>query len=672
MYGDGRKITGGESGVKKIFKRVYSAVISFALAIFGMVAGIFPAALPVQAETALTYEQINVLDDLANSTIDGKEFSLNDFNFDSNKETRVISFVEYCYSFYKDKQDNYGLYVYVYNPQGLRFDTESPLNSIQFTYGLSTTGNYTKYSLSYLNCSLKENYEGLFYKFKVSLSVEEKQKILQTINSSDRVYRVSGIELLTQGDLNATEYSVATTYHYSGYASGQGSNIDAGNTLQCNSEQSEVLSLDVHATQYRPKGTNGKNDYTQDSLHSVYFAVPNEVLKRYGAMIAVHAKWLDAVLNPALVTGNQEAFTAIQNYLGAELPNIETTPTAIPIYHTDDLSYMYYGLMNPLGGSNVTWSYGYGYNALHGWSGHSMILDGSVGGDVNPLYMLFNSGVGEDSADNYTVQSEIIYEELKASATNYGGELVNGKYAACMFESVDSKFTELNIHSDDEYDLTSEIITQNWWQNLWGTGTVVSTTFDGIKAIYPVSDSDFTGSIEADCNNLYIGNQDYTNFKKYYEDNKTDSTVYLFRYQVSDYISQEATLYERTKKINILGSTYYQIEEIDTNAYFFQETVNLDFDIIDVTFSNGEKETIIPIVSSPIDVIPDPTPPVYTEKDGELDWRMYIGIIAALIILAILLPILSPIIKFLAWLISLPFKLIGKFLKWIVRRRKGL
>ena len=265
-----------------------------------------------------------------------------------------------------------------------------------------------------------------------------------------------------------------------------------------------------------------------------------------------------------------------------------------------------------------------------------------------------------------------VYEELKASATNYGGELVNGKYAACMFESVDSKFTELNIHSDDEYDLTSEIITQNWWQNLWGTGTVVSTTFDGIKAIYPVSDSDFTGSIEADCNNLYIGNQDYTNFKKYYEDNKTDSTVYLFRYQVSDYISQEATLYARTKKTNILGSTYYQIEEIDTNAYFFQETVNLDFDIIDVTFSNGERETTIPVVSSPIDIIPDPTPPVYTEKEGDVDWRMYIGILAALIILAILLPILSPIIRFLAWLISLPFKLIGKFLKWIVRRRKGL
>ena len=119
--------------MKKIFKRIFSAVISFALAVLGLVAGIFPATFPVQAETALTYEQTNVLDDLTNATIDGKPFSLTDYNFDKNKETQVLSFVEYCYSFYENKQDKYGLYVYVYNPKGLQFETGSPLNMIQFT-----------------------------------------------------------------------------------------------------------------------------------------------------------------------------------------------------------------------------------------------------------------------------------------------------------------------------------------------------------------------------------------------------------------------------------------------------------------------------------------------------------------------------------------------------------
>ena len=78
--------------------------------------------------------------------------------------------------------------------------------------------------------------------------------------------------------------------------------------MKFTSEGLETLSLDVHATTYRPDGTNGKNDYTQDSLHSVYFAVPNEVIQQYGEMVAVHATWLNAVLKPALVTGNQDAY----------------------------------------------------------------------------------------------------------------------------------------------------------------------------------------------------------------------------------------------------------------------------------------------------------------------------------------------------------------------------
>jgi len=113
--------------VKKIFKRVVRAVVSFALVIIGTVAGTIPAALPVQAEeSVITYEQTNVLDDLTSATINGEPFSLEKYPFDATKPTQVLSFVEYCYSFYEDKQDNYGLYVYVYNPRKLIFLTESP------------------------------------------------------------------------------------------------------------------------------------------------------------------------------------------------------------------------------------------------------------------------------------------------------------------------------------------------------------------------------------------------------------------------------------------------------------------------------------------------------------------------------------------------------------------
>lgn len=641
---------------------VFVCVFSFAIAPFDT-----SYTYTARAESVAEFEVNNVLDDLKNSRINGEEFTLKNYNFDATKKTQVISFLEYGYSFYKNLQGNFGLYFYVYNPKGLRFVPNSSLNSITFKIGEDDTLKYEKYPVTVLNYS-QGDYNGLFYKVKVVLTEEQKQDILSKLNSTERVYCVSEIELLEEGTTNATSFAAESIYKFSGYMSGYGSDITAENTLKCNNEHLETLSLEPKVTVYRPEGTNGKNDYTQDSLHSVYFAVPNKFIESYGEMTAVHATWLNAVLKPALVTGNQEAYAAIQSYLGDTIPRAELDSSFCG-YHDDDLPYMYYGAEIAGGaGSTATEYYGFGYNALNGWSGKQM-LQGDHGYIVNPLYMLFNAGSGEDSADNYTVQSENIYEELKESATTYGGELVNDKYASCMFESVDSEFTEMNIRRDDEYDLTSETITQNWWQKLWGTGTVVSTTFDGIKAIYAVSDSDFTGNIEADCDNLYIGSQDYTDFKQYYEDNKTDSTVYLFRYQVSDYLEQEATLYYATKStIAIINKETYNVEEIDTNAYFFKETVNLDFDVIDVTFSTGEKETVIPVVMSPIDVIPDATPPVYTTSDKEDIWDILmkvVYIILGLLLLIVLFPLLQGIVSIVVGFCVSVVKTIGRILSSI-------
>ena len=153
----------------------------------------------------------------------------------------------------------------------------------------------------------------------MALSTAQKQAILSELNSGMRVYRVSGIELYELGNLNATDFTVATSYKYSGFAKGYGSDENAENTLTYSSEQAEVLALDVKSTYYRPEGTNGRTEYTQDSLHSVYFAVPNDVLNRYGEMSAVHATWKDAVLAPALVTGNSEVYNAVSTYLGQYL-----------------------------------------------------------------------------------------------------------------------------------------------------------------------------------------------------------------------------------------------------------------------------------------------------------------------------------------------------------------
>ena len=648
----------------RIFKKIFCGIISFALSLWVVMAGLFPAVLPTysaKASTVLTYEQTNVMDDLKQSTIDGKPFSLTEYSFNAFKETKVLSFVEYCYSFYQNKQDSYGLYVYVYNPKGLTFDLNSRLNCIQFAFGLSTSTNYTKYPLKFLSYSTEPDYERLFYKYKVVLTEEQKTQLLANLNSTERVYRVSGIELLEKGNTNATDFAVATTYRYSGYAKGFGSSPEAENTLSCKSEEAEILTLDVHPTTYRPEGTNGKNDYTQDSLHSVYFAVPNDIIKKYGRMSAVHATWKDAVLAPALVTGNSNAYNEFLPYLGVNIGK-----------ETGDLDYGYRGAYKVTGNTTgllVTTSYcGYRYNQNYTPDRQE------YGSQIETLYMMFHSEDKIDSADSHTVSSEELLEKLEASKTKYGGELINDKYSTKIFESYDSEFTDVNIKADENFSLTSETISTKWWHLMFHQqGDVVSTKFDGIQAIYPVKDSDLEGTADAVADRLFISESDYEDFMEFYNANKSLCTVYLFRYQVSDYVAQEATLFERSSFLGI--KTW---DEVDTNAYFFKETVNLDFDIIDVTFSNGTVDTVIPVVSNPIDVVPDATPPVYTQSDKEPDWLKWLKIIIVILFVVVIIilcwPLLQPLFALIGqgivWLITAPFKALNKAIKKRKKRKQ--
>ena len=645
--------------VTRICKNVSVAVVCLVLSLWVMMAGLFPAVFPVfvQADTETMYEQTNVLDDLKHSTIDGKSFSLTEYGFDDSKETKVLSLVEYCYSFYEDKQGCFGLYLYIYNPKSLEIEVDSNLNTVSLSYGEGADASYAKYPLVFLNCSMERHYEGLFYKFKIALSPSQKQALLETVDSQERVYRVSGLELLERGEQNATDFAVATAYHYKGYAAGYGSDLNASNTLACECEEIKVLTLKVQPTVYRPKGTNGKNEYTQDSLHSVYFAVPNEIVENNGTMRAVHARWLDAVLAPALVTGNKQAYDAIYPLLGKRIEDEET------------FSYMYLGAYSWMknGESGSIYRCGYSYYNSAPLSINDGIWSGyAYGKNVERLYATYFSGESVDSADGYTVPSEDILADLKASKAKYGGDLVNGKYSRNMFESVAQEWTEVNIQADKTFSLTDEKIDRNWWEKLWGlSGTVTTNTFDGISAIYEVKESDVQGSAEEVCQRLYIDEADYTNFYTYYQNNKERCTVYLFRYQVSDYIAQEATLLE--ENTGIFGNSF---TVVDTNAYFFQETVNLDFDIIDITYANGKTQTVIPVVCSPIDVIPDAKPPVYTQTDQGTDWLKWVKNLVVLLFIAVIffvcLPLLLLLAKGIVWLITKGQKEKGQ----AVKRRK--
>lgn len=618
------------------------------------------------------YEMSNVMDDLKGSTVDGKPFDLKDYGFSALKYTTVFSFVEYCYSYDPARQGDFGLYVYVYNPQGINFKFNSGQNKIQLGIG-ENRETYEKYDIKFLNCSIDTNYFGLFIKYKVELTEIQRQEILSTLNSTERVYDVSGIELLTVGDESAHEYPAtgvvdersqgSKTYRYTGYSKGWGADVTT-DSLEVSCTEGDVLRLEVHHTSYRQKGvTNGKDDYTQDSLNSVYFAVPKMIADKYGYLSEVHAEWRNAVTSWALVTGNYEIYSKFYNYIGKDIG-----------HNNREIGYSVFGdpveanytidVPTTISKSEVA------YNARHRLTPDGTITLGKTmacNNYLTQLNWLFNasSQTEQDIADRTAISSQKLYDWYvkdfaKAVGKDYTGETLEIKDGVkiykTLFDSVDAEIKDYRIKADEKHTLLAQKWTQSWWEEHVTGGHHKDGNISvgaEVEAIHEVTDDDILNDKKLTCEKLYISVSDYDEFINYYNSNKAENYVYLIRLGVTDYTSIEASQYEYTTN---LFKTEYE-KKLDTNAYFFKETALLDFDVIDVTFDNGKIKTVIPCVSDPTDIFPDATPPVNTNSDkdglnflsrfwaalcrGEW-WAVLITVIIAVIVIVLIIKFLSP------------------------------
>ena len=122
--------------------------------------------LVAQAATTGSFDDTNVLDDLMASDT----FNIKDYPFRDGVNPQIINFVEYCYSYRKNMQDNYGLYIYVYNPSNIDVDLTSYQNKVQMAVSYNSDGTpdrYEKFRLELCNAVTGGDYKNLFYKFKV-------------------------------------------------------------------------------------------------------------------------------------------------------------------------------------------------------------------------------------------------------------------------------------------------------------------------------------------------------------------------------------------------------------------------------------------------------------------------------------------------------------------------
>ena len=118
--------------------------------------------------------------------------------------------------------------------------------------------------------------------------------------------------------------------------------------------------------------------------------------------------------------------------------------------------------------------------------------------------------------------------------------------------------------------------------------------------------------------------------------------------------------------------TFIYIDE-NTNCYFAQEYVYLNFDIIDLTFTKNDVSTVIPVVMSPINIVPDITPDPQAKPDDGASCvnslQTALAVILLLVLLAISIPILPYIVHFLVIVVMLPFKAVGAIISGVKRAK---
>ena len=566
------------------------------------------------------FDDTYVLADLADATVFGKKFDTADYPKDSKGELRLLDFTEYCFSTKFELQYNYGLYLYVYNPQCIAFE-DSALNKIQIATEYNDKGEPTKYEKFNISiCSATS--DRLFYKFKVENVSTIYDRI--ALSSNERQYDVSGVELLTPKATNAHDYKVGGTWVYKGYAKGCHASSEEESTLTSEIKSLQTIELDdLQFTYYR----KWKSLLNADQLTSVYFSVPNSIADNYDILYSIQAETYQYLTSPIFAVYDRyiagvNGLFANYDELYADLLKQRNINT--PSKQNSSLDRIFYwdAIDTGSGETRNTAMTGYNYT-------NSMYKDFV---QLPTLAWIFQVSAKED----FSVSSEKLLNYMRDYSNEFKSHTIQGKYAPALFadkyysvymnyQRFENGYMPLDIDISGKYDFTlvGSSNKYNFWDALLGRWDRGAES-EPITPIVEVAYKDLQGLSEDQISEKYYVNKaDVAKFKEYVR-NQTNRRVYLFHFAQSDYFT------------TVVSNNYGVV------GYMAQEVAYLDFDIISMGYSKDGVITIIPVVASPIDII------------GGVEPGKDIGANAGLNLIALILGIV--LVVAIIWLV---FKLFG-------------
>ena len=606
------------------------------------------AAIEGASSTVSVFQYQNVKKDLSSGLVEGLPFSVERYPYIENADDgmgrpkmELISFYEYGYSELDPsaaRYEDYSLFLYLYNPGNIELQVKDNRFKITFAVGEGSK-DWRTYPLYYCSAAGDDQgHEFLYYKFRVGISAEDLRALMG--DAKERVYELSEFELvLYEGDLNATAFPVGGQYVYTGTMAGYG----AGD-FACRVKERLTITLDCHSVVYRTD-KNAANDGIKNQLDSVYFTVPNEILREYGKLYGAKFEYYE------YSSGYVAGFKNDAGY------NMFKPQEGVTVGYNSDLKTLAAGFTRLTGNGNpgsqndvyADWAYNID-RSYYDWS-----LNGYA--DMLTYVFKYDSGAAYDQILKTGVETHFS-EQWRRYNQGHSSALIQKLFPG----NKSDHYVCRELFNDGQHDYHINSFNGNWFQAMFDLDS--GYTEQTLKPIEEVTLSSFD-DIEK---NLFVGSS-YSGemWDAFSAARFSDQTVYLLRFAESEYFALE---FDATS--SIISKDY--------EGMVAKENIYMDFDVLSLTFSKDGQETVIPVVSSPINVIggietpSGPAGSIFSFEDGMPQWLKIVLIVLAVIVVLLLLPVLWPVLKVilqaLLWLLLLPFRGIAALIRKIQDRGK--
>ena len=590
----------------------------------------------------LKFDNTSIFDDLYGSKDDnGNEFDLSNYPIDKDGELQFFSFVEYGYSYYANYEKNYALYLYLYNPQQLNFQTYLDSNVVRMGVSYATKDDnivVSEYEDFNIVCVSRTtgDYSNLFYKFKV---LDPNKKILSMAQAYEkengcRRYDIAGVYLKTDKSDVTLDKNIGRTYKCSGYMATYGNDASNPSTFVCNVEKLETLDLKVYQTSYLT-GVSSAGAYHHNNVSSVYFAIPQRVLDKYGRLWEIYAQWYECKTAPILVTSNVDFYYKALNNNHYE--TVDNSEGGTSLLYDKSVDYLlWYGRhSDSVAGSSNILHYDWAYNLRpFSMTSGDMFIQRFANSYSNVLPFVFYSPSYTESGAFNVINKQTVAGDVKSSqirdyiqnykSSNYVDWHTSRNLASELFvNTVDSARADKGIkvglnkvrtNLGDTFDLKSwNSEYGSWWDKLTQYGwsypknEVLDEQHTNVKPFEEIT-KDALNSVTL-ASDLLINENDVDSFKTFCNSSyDNDSAVpYLFRFAVSDYMSRPITR----------NPGRLDVDQDVVDSYIAQETVFFDFNIITMTFKGKEDYYTLAVMHTPVDVIAGVEPPPVELTPGE-------------------------------------------------------